>query len=160
MMPSQFVVNEVLHGGLRCARINSYCLAMELWSKKSFREFITIFNIILHETVNQMNKKIQESHEYKQQRHLQKQRKQDEQGLSVKQTKTMTTQPATKVLYTTSNFVFRDNVSKDEQGLNVRSLFANSYQWVYMTIFPLLLEKSFSPFSMSSQQYRLYERFF
>ena len=107
-----------------------------------------------------MNKKMQESHKYKRQLRLQKQRKQDEQGLSVKQTKTMTTQPATKVLYTTSNFVFRDNVSKDEQGLNVRSLFANSYQWVYMTIFPLLLEKPFSPFSMSSQQYRLYERFF
>ena len=33
-----------------------------------------------------------------------------------------------KSTYTTSNFVFRNDVSKDEQGLNVRPLFTNSHQ--------------------------------
>ena len=29
--------------------------------------------------------------------------------------------------YTTRDFVFRDDLNKDEQGLNVRPLFTNSY---------------------------------
>ena len=33
-----------------------------------------------------------------------------------------------KSTYTTSNFVFRNDVSKDEQGLNVRPLLTNSHQ--------------------------------
>ena len=35
-----------------------------------------------------------------------------------------------KSTYTTSNFIFRDDLSKDEQGLNVRPLFTNSFQWI------------------------------
>ena len=47
--------------------------------------------------MNQMNDKTQQFHEYRRQLRLQKRREQDEQGLSVKQTKT-TTLSATKVL--------------------------------------------------------------
>ena len=59
--------------GSRYAPMNSYRLATGLRSKKSFRKF-TIFNttVILYETMNQMNKKTQESHEYKRQLRLQK----------------------------------------------------------------------------------------
>ena len=87
---------EVVHGGPRCARIDSYCLATGLGNKKSFREFIAIFNttvILETETMNQMNEKTQESHEYK--RQLRK-REQNEEGLSEKQSKNDDDAPATK----------------------------------------------------------------
>ena len=66
---------ELLRGGPRCARINSCCLATWLRSEKLLSEIYRYFEyttVILYETMNEMNEKPQECHEYKRQLRLKK----------------------------------------------------------------------------------------